>query len=41
MIASKEINAPRKDFREGISLIELFQMFPDNSTAEAWFAEQR
>ena len=36
-----EIKAPGKAFRKGISLIELFQMFPDNATAEAWFAEQR
>ena len=33
--------APGKAFREGISLIELFQMFPDDASAEAWFAEQR
>ena len=37
----KEIRASDKAFREGISLIELFQMFPDNASAEAWFAEQR
>ena len=35
----KEIKAPGKPFRKGISLAELFQQFPDNATAEAWFAE--
>ena len=33
--------APGKAFREGISLIELFDMFPDDATAERWFEEQR
>ena len=37
----KEIYAPGKAFREGISLIKLFEMFPDNAAAERWFAEQR
>ena len=37
----KEIKAPGKAFRAGISLIELFETFPDNATAEAWFTEQR
>ena len=37
----KEIKAPGKAFRAGISLIELFEAFPDNATAEAWFTEQR
>ena len=35
------IKAPGKAFRAGISLIELFETFPDNATAEAWFTEQR
>lgn len=30
-------NAPGKHFRKGISLIELFEMFPDNKVAERWF----
>jgi len=34
-------NAPGKAFRKGISLVELFDMFPDDATAEAWFAESR
>ena len=33
--------APGKNFREGISLVELFQKFPDNATAEAWFEANR
>ena len=33
--------APGKHFREGISLIELSQMFPDDATAEKWFEEMR
>ena len=34
-------NAPGKFYREGISLPELFRMFPDDDTAEAWFEERR
>ena len=33
--------APGKADRKGISLKELFKLFPDDATAEAWFAEQR
>ena len=33
--------APGKHYREGISLVELFQMFPDDATAEAWFVQVR
>ena len=33
--------APGKHFRNGISLGDIFKMFPDNETAEAWFVEQR
>ena len=32
--------APGKHFRNGIPLVELFRMFPDDQTAEAWFIEQ-
>ncbi|MDD9996983.1 MAG: IS1595 family transposase [Rhodospirillaceae bacterium] len=39
--AAKEIKAPGKAFIEGISLIDLFDMFPDNATAEQWFADHR
>ena len=30
-----------KSFRDGLSLVELFQMFPDDATAERWFEKQR
>ena len=33
--------APGKAYREGISLVELFQMFPNNEAAQAWLEEQR
>lgn len=33
--------APGKHYRDGITIVELFQMFPDNSTAEKWFIENR
>ena len=33
--------APGKHYREGITLVELFQMFPDDTTAEKWFVECR
>ena len=29
--------APGKNFRKGITLMELFRKFPDNETAEQWF----
>ena len=35
------MKAPGKAFREGISLIELFQMFPDDTAAERWLEESR
>lgn len=34
-------NAPGKHFRKGLSLTELFRMFPDDTTAEAWFINRR
>ena len=34
-------NAPGKHFREGISLIELFEKFPNDKTAEQWFIQTR
>ena len=34
-------SAPGKHYREGISLIELFERFPNDTTAERWFEEQR
>lgn len=33
--------APGRHYREGISLIELFHMFPNDDVAERWFEEQR
>ena len=33
--------APGKHFRKGITLIQLFEMFPDDKTAEQWFIENR
>ena len=33
--------APGKAHRKGVSLIELYRMFPDDETAEAWFVESR
>ena len=32
---------PGKSFRRGISLIELFEMFPDDASAERWWVEAR
>ena len=34
-------NAPGEHYRTGMSLIDLFEMFPDDKTAEEWFTEQR
>ena len=33
--------APGKSYRKGISTKEIFKMFPDDVTAEAWFVKQR
>ena len=33
--------APSKNYRRGISLSQLFRIFPDNKTAEQWFIETR
>ncbi len=30
-----------RSHREGLTILELFQMFPDDTAAEAWFEEQR
>ena len=32
--------APGKHFRTGLSLLDITHMFPDDATAEKWFAEQ-
>ena len=34
-------SAPGKHYREGVSLVEIFHMFPDDETAGQWFAEAR
>lgn len=34
-------NAPGKHYRNGITLAGLFRLFPDDETAEHWFADQR
>ena len=43
MVRSKAMstNAPGKHYRDGLSLIDLFKMFPDNDTAEDWFVKAR
>ena len=33
--------APGKHYRKGISTKQIFKMFPDDETAEAWFVKQR
>ena len=33
--------APGKHFRKGITLAQLFRMFPDDATAEEWFINAR
>lgn len=33
--------APGKCYRKGMTLVELFAKFPDDETAEAWFASVR
>ena len=35
------IKAPGKSHRKGISFVEIMRKFPDDATAEAWFAEKR
>ena len=34
-------NTPGRHYREGISLIDLFALFPDEKAAETWFEQQR
>lgn len=33
--------APGKHYRKGMTLLEVFEMFPDDKTAEKWFTEVR
>jgi transposase-like protein len=37
----KKKKAPGKSFREGVSLLKIMKMFPDDATAEKWFIETR
>ena len=37
----KKKSHPGRYERKGMSLVELFEMFPDNAAAEAWFEQQR
>ena len=34
-------NGPGRHYREGISLLDLFDLFPDEAAAEAWFENER
>ena len=34
-------SAPGKDFRKGMSIVEIISLFPDDNAAEKWFAEAR
>lgn len=37
----KQRTGPGKSYRKGISWVKLMQMFPDDATADKWFAKQR
>ena len=41
MTSNGSTSGPGNSFRKGLPLPELFKMFPDDRTAEAWFAEMR
>ena len=41
MCKTKQHQAPGRADREGLSVIELFQMFPDNASARKWLEEMR
>ena len=41
MTEKTELRMPGKHWRTGMTIIELFAMFPDDETAERWFEEQR
>ena len=34
-------SAPGRHYRKGLTPAELFEMFPNDSTAEEWFAHNR
>ena len=35
------LSGPGRPYRKGISLVKLFEMFPDDAAAERWLIEQR
>ena len=35
------MGGPGKSYRNGITILELMRMFPDEATAYKWFANQR
>ena len=35
------LKAPGKWFREGVPVVQVMEVFPDDATAEAWFAKCR
>ena len=37
----KPKKAPGKHHRDGLTIVQLFRLFPDDSTAEKWFEKQR
>ena len=41
MVDKGKGSGPGKSYRTGITLIDLFDMFPDDKTAERWFVETR
>ena len=41
MTETKKRKAPGKHCRKGMTLVQLFAKFPDDETAEAWFASVR
>lgn len=41
MMRNTEVKAPGKHYREGLTILQLFQKFPDDATAEKWLEEQR
>ena len=40
-MANTEHKAPGKAFREGLTILEMFRLFPDDAAAEQWFEAQR
>ena len=40
-MTTRQKSGPGRSDREGLSVIDLFRMFPDDAAAEAWFEAQR